>query len=651
MEVRMTKPRQDLAWRIGGPQGSGVDTAASLFARACAIGGLWLFGRREYYSNIMGRHSYYDVRVAHWELTCHRSTVDILTSFEPETLARHALCVSEGGAIIYDASEADTPLHRIPLLDERTRNDLSSYLDAQGLACSTAGLLAAARLRDIRTYAVPFEEMTRTLALKLQVAQAVVGRTLNTAAVAVSGALLGYDPEYLRRALTKVFAGRAGVIDMNRQVVAMTYDLVHETWSVQDFPFRLIPQENHQQRLLVNGNQAVALGKLAAGMSFQTYYPISPATDESVYLEAHETFPSIDGEEGSVLVVQTEDELAAVTMASGAALTGARSATATSGPGFSLMAEGLGWAGINEVPLVVTLYQRGGPSTGMPTRSEQGDLQFAIHAGHGEFPRLVLASGDIQEAFYDAAQAFNYAERYQMLVIHILDKALASTTQTLPPFDVSSIRIERGAVSAPAAAEADNGSYARFSPTRSGVSPRALLGEPGGMHWLTGGEHTVYGRVTEDPVVREQMMEKRAQKLALAAHEIPRDEKLKVYGAPHAAFTVVSWGSNQGAIREALRLLETDGIYARLVQIRLLWPFPADELLSLLERASPLVVVELNFSGQLAHLLREQTGRESNYLVVKYNGRPMSGQELYRAFGDIHAGHAEPRIVLRNPYE
>jgi 2-oxoglutarate/2-oxoacid ferredoxin oxidoreductase subunit alpha len=651
MEVRMLQPRRDLAWRIGGPQGSGVDTAASLFARACAIGGLWLFGRREYYSNIMGRHSYYDVRVAPWKLTCHRSTVDILTSFEPETLARHALAVSDGGAIIYDASEADTPLHRIPFLDERTRQDLSCYLDDRGLPCSTAGLLTAARLREIRTYAVPFDEITRALARKLHVAQAVGGRTLNTAAVAVASALLGYDPEYLERGLKKVFAGRARVIEMNEQVVALTYDLVHETWPVQDFPYRLIPQESHQQRLLVNGNQAVALGKLAAGMSFQTYYPISPATDESVYLEAHESFPSLDGEEASVLVVQTEDELAAVTMASGAALTGARSATATSGPGFSLMAEGLGWAGINEVPLVVTLYQRGGPSTGMPTRSEQGELQCAIHAGHGEFPRLVLASGDIQEAFYDAAQAFNYAERYQMLVIHLLDKALASTTQTLPPFDVSSIRLERGAVYTPPAAESDNGSYTRFSPTLSGVSPRALLGQPGGTHWLTGGEHTVYGRVTEDPVVREQMMEKRARKMALAAHEIPLDEKLKVYGAPFATFTVVSWGSNQGAIREALQLLEADGIYGRLVQIRLLWPFPADELLPLLERAAPLVVVELNFSGQLAHLLREQTGRQSDYLVVKYNGRPMSGHEMYHTFNNIHAGRAEPRIVLRNPYE
>jgi 2-oxoglutarate/2-oxoacid ferredoxin oxidoreductase subunit alpha len=169
-------------------------------------------------------------------------------------------------------------------------------------------------------------------------------------------------------------------------------------------------------------------------------------------------------------------------------------------------------AGINEVPLIVTLYQCGGPSTGMPTRSERGDLQCAIHAGHGEFPRLVMASGDLREAFDDASRAFNYAERYQMLVIHLLDTALASTTQTMPAFDVESICIERGAVCAPPINETRNGAYTRFAPTSSAISPRALLGQPEGRHWLTGGEHTAYGRVTEDPVVRERMMEKRAQK-------------------------------------------------------------------------------------------------------------------------------------------
>jgi 2-oxoglutarate ferredoxin oxidoreductase subunit alpha len=161
----------------------------------------------------------------------------------------------------------------------------------------------------------------------------------------------------------------------------------------------------------------------------------------------------------------------------------------------------------------------------------------------------------------------------------------------------------------------------------------------------------VYGRVTEDPVVRERMMEKRARKLALAAREIPVEEKLRVYGDRDAACTIVSWGSNKGGILEALERLEEDGIAARLVQVRLLWPFPAQEMMPLLEAATPLVIVESNFSGQLAQLLREQTGRAGDYLVVKYNGRPMSGQELHRALKRIHAGTSERRVVLRNPYE
>jgi 2-oxoglutarate ferredoxin oxidoreductase subunit alpha len=646
----MGTQQSDFAWRIGGPQGSGVDTAAGLFSRACAICGLHLFGRREYYSNIMGRHSYYDIRVAQQALTCHREVVDLLITFEAESLARHAFSVVEGGGLVCNVDDGNTPLERIPFLDERIRDDLRASLEVHNLPFSTAGLLTEARRRGIQTFAIPFEQITHTLARELEVSLSVADRTLNIAAVAVSCALLGYEPAYLAKGLAKIFPGRPRVIAMNMRAVDLAYAFVRDTWPAHDFPYQLVPRETDKPRLLVNGNQAVALGKLAAGMTFQTYYPISPATDESTYLEAHETFPTLDGEEASVLVVQTEDELAAVTMASGAALTGARRATATSGPGFSLMAEGLGWAGINEVPLVVTLYQRGSPSTGMPTRSEQGDLQCAIHAGHGEFPRLVMASGDLQEAF-DAARAFDYAERYQMLVIHLLDKALASTTQTLPPFEVESIRIERGAVYTPPTDETHNGSYARFAPTPSGIAPRALLGQPGGVHWLTGGEHTMHGRVTEDPVIREQMMEKRARKLTLAAQEIPVDEKLTVYGDRDAALTVVSWGSNKGAILEGITRLAADGIAARLVQVRLLWPFPAEEMAPLLEAAAPLVIVEMNFSGQLAQLLREQTGRASDHMVVKYNGRPMSGQALYQAFKRIHAGTSEPRVVLRNRYE
>ncbi|MFQ5945297.1 MAG: 2-oxoacid:acceptor oxidoreductase subunit alpha [Anaerolineae bacterium] len=647
----MTNNQRDLAWRVGGPQGSGVDTAAGIFARACAIGGLHLYGRREYYSNIIGRHSYYDVRVAQVPLTSHRETIDLLVTFERESLARHAISTVRGGGILYETDNADLALEEMEFLDDMVRAELTDYLADKGLPGGTAGLLQDAQDRGVQTYPIPYKELTTKLAEDLDVPQATADRALNTIAVAISCALLNYPQQYLARALEKTFPGKQKIIDMNVGAVEMAYGLVEERFGKTGLDTKLAPQETKEKRLFVSGNQAVALGKLAAGMTFQTYYPISPATDESTYLEAHETFLTKDGRQGSVVIVQTEDELAAFTMATGAALTGARSATATSGPGFSLMAEGLGWAGINEVPIVVTLYQRGSPSTGLPTRSEQGDLLSAIHASHGEFPRIVFSSGDIEEAFSDAAEAFNYAERYQMPVIHLLDKALASTTQTVVPFDVDSVRIERGALFGPVERPDGDGSYLRFADTESGISPRALLGQPGGMHWTTGGEHTEQGRVTEDPGVREQQVEKRARKLELAAGEMSLEDKLRVYGDPEASFTVASWGSTKGGILEAISRMEADGVAARLIHVRLLWPFPVEEIAPLLESADPLTVVESNFSGQFGQLLRQQAGLEHDHLVVKYNGRPMSGQELFQAFEAIHQGNADRKIVIRNPFE
>jgi 2-oxoglutarate/2-oxoacid ferredoxin oxidoreductase subunit alpha len=659
-----------LAWRVGGPQGSGVDTAARIFAGACVASGLHVFGRREYYSNIMGRHSYYDVRVDRRSMSCHRNQVHMLVTFEAETLARHSVAAVPGGALIYDEGDDREALNRITFLDERAQDDLAAYLAARDLPPTTAGILEDARRRGVQTVAVSYDRIIDRLAQDERYRDK-ADRTKNTIAVAISAALLGYDPHYLELSLAEIFAEKRSVVEVNVRAVEIAYDYVREELQVPALQHGLpvtrssraaeMEARSAERLILLGGDEATALGKIAAGMSFQTYYPISPATDESVYLEAHATVPQRDGSEAAIVIVQTEDELSAITMASGAALTGARSATATAGPGFSLMVEGMGWAGMNEVPLVITLYQRGGPSTGLPTRTEQADLLFAINAGHGEFPRLVIASGDLTEAFYDAAQAFNYAERYQTPVIHLLDQTIARSTQTVAPFDLSRIKIERGQVfepqEQPAADdkagpdEARREMYERFALTESGVSPRALMGQPGGAHWLTGSEHTEQGLVTEDPVVRERQMEKRARKLELAAKEIPLEDKLQVYGDPEAALTIVSWGSNKGAIMEALDGLLAHGIPARLIQVHLLWPFPAQEIAALLESASPVVVVESNHSGQFAQLLSGQTCRYVDHLVLKYNGRPMTCGEVLRALRDIHAGNADRRIVLRNPFE
>jgi 2-oxoglutarate ferredoxin oxidoreductase subunit alpha len=632
-------------WRLGGPQGSGLDRMSVLFARAVARHGWQVFCRREYHSNIMGRHSYIDVALAGTPVFCHGESLDLLVSFEAETLCRHSQAVRPS------ADDADVALSRLRFLDERLRDELGRELQARDLPPTTAGILAQARARQVQLIAVPYRQWLAELAGQLEVPTRQVAPAVNTLAVGLSAALLDLPQDLLHEAVAKVFAGRERVIRMNRHAVQEAYRFVagQPEWPRHSLP--PIEPGAGPAPLLLNGTQSVALGKLAAGLGFQSYYPISPASDESVRLEAHCQVTTREGEVVGPVILQVEDELAAVSMASGAALTGTRSATATSGPGLSLMTEGLGWAGINEVPLVITHYQRGGPSTGMPTRTDQGDLQFVLHGGHGEFPRLVLASGDVESCFYDAAQSFDYAEQYQLPVIHVLDKALASSLQTIPVLDSTRLHIERGEAGVSQAGLDEGKPFPRFALTESGISPRPRLGEPGGRHWLTGVEHTDRGEVTEDPVWRERMMEKRARKLETAAAAIPVEEKLRVFGDPDAACTVLTWGSTIGAVRDALDRLAGEGHALRAIQLRLLWPFPAAELAKLLETAGPWVVVEADYSGQFDQLLRTQLGRAADHLIVKYSGRPFSGEALCPHLRQIKTGRAESRIVIRNGYE
>src|SRR5467141_1799590 len=422
-----TRLVNDLSWMIGGPQGSGVDSSANVFARACAAGGLHIYGKREFYSNIMGEHSYFALRAHSKLVRSHIDAVNLLATFEAETLFRHAREVTDDGAIVYDPALGKTRLSDIPTIEKRLSADLKTYLISRGVGETLDDMLAASKQRGVALVPIPFKDLLDQIADEFQIDQlSKISRVVNMLAVGASFGLLGFDFAMMRASLEEVFRAKAKVVNMNAAGAQKAYDLARSL--VPNFRYRLETVAQKETRLFLTGSQATALGKLYGGMRFQTYYPITPASDESEFLEENEIL-DVNGhglspdardagsaKEGaaSILVVQTEDEIAAVTMATGAALTGARSATATSGPGFSLMMEGIGWASINEVPLVITLYQRAGPSTGMPTRHEQGDLRFALHAGHGESPRIVLASGDFEECIRDGFLAFNYAERYQM---------------------------------------------------------------------------------------------------------------------------------------------------------------------------------------------------------------------------------------------
>ena len=642
-----------LTWVIGGAQGSGVDSAANIFSRACAQAGFHIFGKREYYSNIKGEHSYFTVRVSDEPIHSHVDLIDILVSFDAETVFVHAGEVKEGGAIIYDSDLAETTLREVPTIDEYAARRISSILESSGKAISVRGMLDQAQEKNIKLYGIPYFRLLKQFSEQMgDHTLSKLTRTVNVMALSASMAILNFDKHILSESIRYIFRTKPKIAENNVSAAGFVYDHVRLQFSSKDLTRELKYKRPLDNTILVQGNQSSALGKLVAGCRFQTYYPITPASDDSEFLESNQILEQNNGEEGSILVVQTEDEIAAVTMAIGGALTGVRSATATSGPGFSLMVEALGWAGINEVPLVISLYQRAGPATGLPTRHEQGDLLFAVHAGHGEFPRIVFSSGDIEESFYDTIKVFNFAEKYQMPVIHLLDKAIANSVTTCRNFDQHRIKVDRGQIvdKVSMAGEKLDRKYLRFKLGKNPISPRAVLGTQNGIFWNTGDEHTEEGHITEDPYNRINMMDKRMNKLDIALEEIPNEDKAIAYGnnEDQDVLSVLSWGSTKGSILDALNQLNREGEKMRFIQLRLLHPFPASLLETLIRGSKILVDIEMNYSAQLASMIEQRLKRKIDYTVVKYNGRPMSSSEIYNALKLIISGNAPRRQVLEN---
>ncbi|MEB3207148.1 MAG: 2-oxoacid:acceptor oxidoreductase subunit alpha [Vampirovibrionales bacterium] len=602
--------KKDISWMIGGPQGTGVDSSATLFARAMSAAGYWVFGKREYHSNIKGEHSYFHLRVNTEPVNSIIDPIYLLATFEDSTANIHGHEIVANGALIYDP-KVTKPEH----------------LEID---------------KGVTLYPIEFDAIVNQLAEETGQHPAKLAIVKNTIAVAASMALLGVELDAMEEALKSLFSGRrAKLVPMNMSAAQKAFEAMKAAGNIESFEYRLEPVTNKPakgSRLVMNGAAACGFGKIMAGCRMQTYYSITPAVDECIFLENHP--------ETGVVVVQLEDELAAVNMVNGAALTGLRASTATSGPGFSLMAEGIGWAGINEVPSVIFNYQRGGPSTGLPTRNEQGELLFAVNAGHGEFPRIVIAPGDMHECFEDGFYSFNYAERYQTPVIVLVDKALANSTHTIERFDEESLRIDRGDIvqadfewpgekATPEDAAKAIAKFKRFAEAENGISPRVLPGTIGKLFWMTGDEHDEYGHISEEPENRIMMHEKRFRKLDLAAKEIPQDFQYKLIGPETADVTIVSWGSNKGAVEDAIKVLATKGIKANFLHIRLMNPFPTEAVTKILSRAKTIINIESNFTAQLAQLIRLRTGIDIQHNVLKYTGRPVSETEVVSAVSEI----------------
>ena len=639
-----------ISWLIGGPQGSGVDSAANIFAKTCAKQGFHIFGKREFYSNIKGEHSYFTIRLSEKPVSSHLEEINMLVSFDAETVFRHADKVSPGGVIIYDSSLAETVLEEVPTIDLEANKRIGKLLKDSGLSLNLSGMLDLAKSNGCIVYGLPYFDMIEAVAKNMNDPKlSKLSRVVNVMAISASISLLGINKDKIIGAIEEVFGSKPKLLASNIEAAQYAYSYIKTKFDTKNVKFNITPKEALKNYLLISGSQAAAIGKILGGCRFQTYYPITPASDESEFLESNQIIEQADGKNGSIVVIQTEDEIAAITMAIGASLTGVRTATATSGPGFSLMAEALGWAGMNEVPLVVTMYQRAGPSTGLPTRHEQSDLLFAINAGHGDFPKIVLASGDIEEAFYDSIKAFNFAEIYQLPVIHLLDKAISSSIQTCKNFS-NELKIERGKfknVVDKSQSEGTAGHFQRFKFEDSPISTRVPIGTENAIFWNTGDEHTEEGHISEDPENRIKMMDKRMKKLDVALEKIAEDDKAVCYDFDsNSNGVVVSWGSTKGAILEALEKLSEEGKKLRFIQIRLLHPFPTETVKKFLMDTKLVIDVEMNYSSQLGSLVQQNTGRKIDYRIVKYNGRPISSTEIYIALKTILSGNNERRIVL-----
>ncbi len=548
------------------------------------------------------------MRASERDIRSHVDWIDLLVALDKETLfgdihkefpthSGHKNEVSPGGAIVYDAALRLKP-------EDIGRPDVNLY-PVPYLDVLISSLKETGHEHELSKYQV----MT------------------NTVAFGASTALIDYDFTLVSEAIKDGFKGRKAALgDLNVSAARKGYDYIKNNFH-DGFAYKLHPVPSNEKRMVIRGVQAIGIGKFKAGCAFQTYYPITPATDESEYLENHQ-------KDYNIVVVQTEDEISAVLMATGAAHAGVRASTSTSGPGFSLMAEGLGWAGLTEAPgPVVILWQRTGPSTGLPTRTEQGDLQFVLHAGHGEFPRIAVAPGDVMECFYDTFDAFNYAEKFQMPVVVIADKFLASSYRTVPLPDSNNLKIDRGAIESETDLATKN-PYKRYEFTPLGISPRSLPGTKGGIFHTTGDEHDEMGGISENSENRIKMMQKRMHKIQLAAELIPDEKKVNFFGPPKADVTIVGWGSTKGAILDGMEDLEADAIRCNFLQVRYMSPFPTELVTKYLSTSTRKVLVEGNYSGQLGAIIREQTGIAIDHKVLKFNGRAMSQNEVYEGVKD-----------------
>lgn len=575
-----------LSWKVGGQQGEGIEKPGDIFATALNRMGYYLYGYRHFSSRIKGGHTNNKIRVSTKPLRSVSDDLDILVAFDQETIDLNAKELHDKGIILADAKFN-------PTLPE--------------------GITA-------RLFAVPFTGISEEL-----------GSTLmkNMVAVGASLAVLNLPLDPFKEVVEELW-GRKGqaVVEKNMEAINRGVQYMQEAGGI--FPeFKLEPADG-KKRMFMIGNDALAIGAMAAGVRFMPAYPITPASEIMEYLIKE--LPKIGG-----TVIQTEDEIAAITMAIGASYGGARSFTASAGPGLSLMMEAIGLAGMTETPVVIVDTQRGGPSTGLPTKQEQSDLNQMIYGTHGDIPKVVLAPSTVEECFYDMVEAFNIADEYQVPVIVLTDLALSLGKQTVEPLDYSRVQIRRGKLLAgqelpelPA-----NELFKRYEITEDGVSPRVIPGQKHGIHHVTGVEHGENGRPLEAAANRQKMMDKRMRKLNDLAKKYPTPVILEG-NHDEADVLIIGFNSTRGTITEAITRLEKDGVKVNHAHIRLLAPFPTEQLTPAIEKSKTVIVIENNATAQLANQVKLHVGNGDKIKsILKYDGNPFLPLEVYNQVKEL----------------
>ena len=544
---------------IGGSAGQGMDTVSNFLEKAFKKNGAYVFSNKDYMSRVRGGHNFTQIRFGDEPIYSHEESLDLILALDENTVNFHKNRLNNGGIIILDESI------KVENRDNLLKLPLKKTAISLGIPKGFTSVAAGAILKYFSFYG-DFENLfSKKLDEKV--------RNLNIAAI------------------------KSGYTMVNSKYSLKCNDL-----------------SNH---ILINGNDAIALGAISGGLDFYSAYPMTPATSIMTYLAKKQV-------EVGLIVDQAEDEISAINMAIGASYAGARSMTGTSGGGFSLMVEALGFAGIAEIPLVVVDSQRPGPATGLPTRTEQSDLSFILTASHGEFPKIVVAPRNAEDAFYKTTKALNIADKYQTVVLLLTDQYLADSTLTIPKYDLNKVTIDRYISDGKYLSEDEE--YKRFKVTESGISPRLIPGNlKNQVVIVDSDEHTEEGHITESTEVRIEQMDKRFRKISLIENDLEEPEYI---GNEDIDVLLIGWGSTYGALKDSVDILNKSGVKVGALSFGDIYPLPKENLNKYYKKAKKIINVEQNFTGQFGKLVTQETGILMSYSILKYDGRQITGNEI-----------------------